>query len=442
MSVIESQILNKVIGTKDFSLIDSNCLSADFFPSYKEEFKFLFDYFKSYNEVPDKFTFLSHFPNFELYDVEAQDKYLIDSLKEEHVFQEIASAINQSTELIRQNSYKGVEFLLNKINQIQMETGVACVDIIQSVDTRLNVYKQKCLGDLNFYIKSGFDELDKVTNGWQRGEEFVVITARTGVGKSWFLIATAEKAWEAGCRVAFISPEMTANSVGYRFDTIKGHFSNASLTFGKKLDGYEDYAKDLKRCNNGFFVATPKDFQNKVTVSKIKVFCELNKVDMLCIDGISYLADERSHKSDNRTMELTHISEDLMQLSNDLQIPVLAVVQSNRNATVNKDEAPDLESIRDSDGIAYNATRVLALRQSGGSTIEIKIRKNRNGISGGKVCYNWDAEHGNFIYLPIEDDALHTRPQDKNNQDNQGQNDNVFIGTDNPFISKDNSDVF
>lgn len=441
MSVVESQILNKVIGTGDISLLEINCFTEDYFPTYKNEFNFIMEHHKKYGCVPDTVSFLSHFPNFELFQVEAQDRYLADSLKEEHVFSGVVSAINQSTELIQQNSYKGVEYLLNKINQIQLETGVSCVDIIKSADTRLNTYKQKSLGNLNFYIKSGFDELDVVTNGWQRGEEFVVITARTGVGKSWFLIATAEKAWESGFRVGFISPEMTANSVGYRFDTVKGHFSNTSLTFGKKIDGYDSYIQDLKQNNNGFFVATPRDFQNRTTVSKLKVFCQINKIDMLCIDGISYLTDERASKSDNRTMELTHISEDLMQLSNDLGIPVLAVVQSNRTAVVNKDEAPDLESIRDSDGIAYNASRVLALRQSGGSTIEIKIRKNRNGISGGKVCYNWDAEHGNFIYLPVEDDAV-SKFSGKQEKAGMISTNGVTVGTGNPFISEDASDVF
>lgn len=416
MSFAESQVLNKILATGDMSLIANNGVTDDVFHTYKDEFNYIWSVYKEYGAPPDKASFLVKFPNFDLFNEEDAkaplDQFLIDGLKEAHVFSELASAIGQSTDLINQSSYRGLEFLQNKLNQIQTQIGINSINIITHADERYNAYKQKTLGNLNTYVPSGFSELDSITNGWQRGEEFVVVMARTGVGKSWFLIATAEHAWNSGFTVGFISPEMTANSVGYRFDTVHSHFSNTALTFGKKIDGYdENYIKELQKNSAGFYVSTPRDFGNNVTVSKLKAFCEVNKIDILFIDGISYLSDERAGRQDSRTMELTHISEDLMELSNTLKIPILTVVQANRNATANKDEAPDLESIRDSDGIGYNASRVIALRQSGAQTVEMKLRKNRYGISGGKLNYNWDAEHGKFVYLPSEDDAVYARTQ-------------------------------
>ena len=55
-----------------------------------------------------------------------------------------------------------------------------------------------------------------------------------------------------------------------------------------------------------------------------------NKLDILGIDGITYLTDERYKKGDNRTTMLTNISEDLISLSIELKIPIIVVVQSNR----------------------------------------------------------------------------------------------------------------
>ena len=430
MSMVESQILNKVLSSKDPTILIDNCLENDYFPSYKDEFDFIIHHFKNYGQIPDKTTFLSNFPNFELYEVSENDNYLIDTIREEHTYSIMAQVINEAANLTQTNSFAGVDYLKSKLAQLQLSFGITSTDIIQNVDERLNTYKQKLLGNLNFYIPSGFKELDTVTNGWQRGEEFVVVMARLGIGKSWFLITTATRVWEQGYNVGFISPEMTATSVGYRFDTVRAHFSNQALSWGKKVEGYDEYAQDLKQNNNKFCVATPKDFANKITVSKLKTFCETNKLDLLAIDGISYLQDERANRGDNRTAELTHISEDLMQLSNDLKIPVLTVVQANRTATVDPNEAPDVSSIRDSDGIGFNATRVIALRQSGGSTIEFRIRKNRYGLTGGKVCYNWDPEHGSFIYLPVEDDAIMSRQnrQSSNQTNNFGtQNNNSFM---------------
>ncbi len=450
MSMTESQILNKILNSQDASIIINNCLDNDFFPTLRDEFDFIMHHVKNYGQVPDKTTFMSAFPNFLLFDVSENDNYLIDVIREEHTYNIMAQVINKAAELVQANSFEGVDYLKSQLAQLQLSVGISSTNIIKDADARLNVYKQKLLGNLNFYIKSGFDELDAITNGWQRGEEFVVVMARLGVGKSWFLITTITRAWEQGYNVGFISPEMTANSVGYRFDTVRAHFSNQSLSWGKQVNGYDEYIDDLKQNNNLFCVATPKDFNNKMTVSKLKTFCELNKLDILAIDGISYLQDERAVRGDNRSMELTHISEDLMQLSNDLGIPVLVVVQANRTATVDPNEAPDVSSIRDSDGIGFNATRVIALRQSGGSTMEMRIRKNRYGLTGGKVCYNWDAEHGNFIYLPVDDDAVPEHIKNKNgqvqsnNQSNNSSSKNNILGatTPNSFLSNNAGDAF
>lgn len=426
MSMVESQILNKILDSQDISFITDNCLDGEYFPTLKDEFNFIQAHVKTYGQVPDLTTFMSNFPNFTLFPVAENDKYLLDVLKEEHTYSFMAKVINEAANIVSTNAFAGVDYLKAQLNNLSLQTGINFVDIIQQSDERLNTYKQKTLGNLNFYIPSGFPELDTVTNGWQRGEEFVVIMARLGVGKSWFLITTVTRAWEQGYNVGFISPEMTASSVGYRFDTVRAHFSNQALSWGRKVDGYDEYITDLKQNNNKFLVATPRDFNNRVTVSKLRTFVEANKLDMLAIDGISYLSDERASRGDSRTIELTHISEDLMQLSNDLGIPVLTVVQANRTATVDPNEAPDVSSIRDSDGIGFNATRVIALRQSGGSTMEFKIRKNRYGLTGGKVCYNWDAEHGNFIYLPVEDDAVNARANY-----NSARNTNTNTNTDN-----------
>ena len=150
--------------------------------------------------------------------------------------------------------------------------------------------------------------------------------------------------------------------------------------------------------DNQFFVATPRDFRRKVTVSKLRSFIEANKLDILGIDGVSYLSDERKQRGDNKTTGLTNIAEDLMDLSIDLGVPILIVGQSNREGAKD-DEAPDLENIRDSDGIAHNASLVIAAMQKGPG-VEMTIRKNRNGVMGGSLTYMWDIDKGIFKYVP------------------------------------------
>lgn len=105
---------------------------------------------------------------------------------------------------------------------------------------------------------------------------------------------------------------------------------------------------------------------------------------------------------------LTNISEDLMSLSIELKIPILVVVQSNRSG-VNKDseETPDLENIKDSDGIAANATKVIAIKQkTQDKIIQLAIKKHRDGRTGQTLLYQFDFDTGNFTYVPSNDDGL------------------------------------
>jgi hypothetical protein len=132
------------------------------------------------------------------------------------------------------------------------------------------------------------------------------------------------------------------------------------------------------------------------------------------IDGISYLTDERMRRGDNRTSQLTNISEDLMDLSIELKVPIIVVAQYNREGAKD-DEAPGLENIRDSDGIAYNCSVAISARQKD-SKMELNVRKNRNGVTGDKLSYLWDIDTGNFTFVENEDDDSHSSSTAKSDE--------------------------
>ena len=95
------------------------------------------------------------------------------------------------------------------------------------------MFEDKSNNKDKWFIPTGFEELDDIIYGWQCGEEFVVIFARTGIGKSWVLVKTVQHAWEIGKNVGYVSPEMSADKIGYRFDTLVKHFSNKNLVWRK-----------------------------------------------------------------------------------------------------------------------------------------------------------------------------------------------------------------
>lgn len=403
--MVSLQILNRVISTKDISIITDNNLTIDYFLEYEDEYSFIKEHFDNYKNVPDTETFINKFPDFELLEVTESDRYLVDAIREEYLYSKSVPVIKKAAELLKSDANEASRYLQSELVNLTPNYTTPYVDIIHS-NSRVEMFEDKSNNKDKWFIPTGFEELDDIIYGWQCGEEFVVIFARTGIGKSWVLVKTVQHAWEIGKNVGYISPEMSADKIGYRFDTLNNHFSNMALVRGDKskvsIDEYKQYNEKLAEHNNRILVSTPMDFNKQVTVGKLRTFVQANNLDMLAIDGITYMTDERYKRGDNKTTSLTNISEDLMALSCELKIPILVVVQSNRGGT--EKDTPDLEDIRDSDGIAHNATKVISLNQKEEALV-MKIKKNRDGKIGDKLTYLWDIDLGEFTWMPGDCDS-------------------------------------
>lgn len=406
--MVQLQILNRVLETKDISILVNNNLTEDYFIEYPEEYSFIKQHYENYKTVPDIETFLSNFQDFEVLTVNESERYLVDTIREEYLYSKSVPVIKHAAELLKGDANEASRYLQSELVNLTPNYTTPFVDIIQD-NNRYNIFGSRSSNYDSWFISTGFEELDDIVGGWQQGEEFVVIFARTGIGKSWVLVKSMEHAWSIGKNVGYISPEMSADKIGYRFDTLHEHYSNIALLRGDDsvIDNYDKYFENLQKQSNKFLVSTPHDFNNKITVTKLKNFVMSNKLDVLAIDGITYMSDERYKRGDNKTTSLTNISEDLIQLSLELKVPILVVVQSNRGG-VDK-ETPELEDIRDSDGISHNATKVISLSRKG-EALSLTIKKNRDGRTGDRLTYLWDIDLGKFQWIPSDEDEA---PQER-----------------------------
>ena len=416
--VVELQIISKIIESHDYSIIENNLITEEYFEGtgYEAEFGFIKSHHDIYNNVPDKATFLTAFPNIELVEVCESDKYLIDTLREEYLFRKTVPVVKQVAKLLETDANAATEYLLQSMKDLQPNYSFEGTDLIADANIRLEHYKDRIEHQDEWYFTTGFPELDEVIHGVQRGEELFVIFARTNQCKSWILEKIVAHIWETGGNVGYISPEMGPDSVGYRLDTLLANFSNRDLMWGGtdlNLAEYEKHINELKTHKNRFWVSTPDKFDNRVTISKLRQCVKQYKLDVLAIDGIKYLSDERGRRSDNLTTSLTNISEDLMRLSVELGIPIFVVVQANRGGVdTEKSGTPELENIRDSDGISHNASKVISLRQEG-DILEIGVKKQRNGIVGTRLKYQCDINTGNFTYLPDYGETQASEPEER-----------------------------
>lgn len=425
--LVQLQIISKILQSKDATILDEYMLTNDMFVGYENEIQYITEHIEKYGNVPDEVTFLGQFPEFDITEVTESDRYLVNTIREEYLYYKTARVINKVAELTKEDSNVAVEYMLDELPNLEPNYDIGGVDIIHNAEGRLDKYREVKANPNQWFLESGFKELDDEIHGLQRGEELFVIVARTNNGKSWVLTKMCAHIWKTGYNVGYMSPEMSADSIGYRFDTLIKNFSNRGLTWGKdevSEDDYKDYIDGLKDSKNKFIVATPRDFGNKVTVRKLKNWIKQYKLDVIAIDGITYLSDERYTRGDSKNTSLTNISEDLMSLSVEMNVPIIVVVQANRSGVIGEDDegTPELESIRDSDGIAHNASKVLSIRQKKNNVLEMGVKKNRGGKVGSKVTYSWSINTGEFVYIPYEE-SVARKPKDDTEKVKQKYND-------------------
>ena len=400
--IVQCQALNKLLDTGDKSFLTSNNLTPDFFSDYPSEYQFIKNHIDQYGSVPDKATFISEFPQFDVVAVNEPDDYLIDQLYEDKNRRTLAKIFNKVRDLLNAGKTdEASKLYTSAADQLVKAQHIQSVDLFHDT-SRYQAYAERINDFSKYYVCTGFKELDEVIGGWDRQEELATIVARPNLGKSWILLKVALAAAEQGLVVGLYSGEMSERKVGYRIDTFISHISNTKITKGNgdvQVE-YKKYLEGLPSMFKGTIkVLTPSMVGGPVGVSALRAFVEREHIDMLCVDQHSLLEDDRGGKSP--VEKASNISRDLKNLQVMTKIPIIAVSQQNREST---EKGVGTEHIAQSDRISQDSTVIIALEKKD-DVLTLDLIKSRDSVNGKKLQYvvNWDK--GTFQYVPSESDA-------------------------------------
>lgn len=399
--MIQLQALNSILDNKNIEKYLIEDITADYFGAYKDEFDFIYQHYRAYNTVPDWETFMGKFPDFDVVQVLEPINYIIYHLKEDYLFEKSVKVFQDSANILEQDAIKGLENVMKesehllKANKIKYGTDIQnMADIFErDIERKRTLNKEGIIG-----ISSGFEELDEITHGWLPGNELVSIVGRINQGKSWLLQKFLAEANKQGKRVLMYSGEMSAKEVMYRHLTLKHNISNTQLITGDISESEQIEIKQLLMEDTTLFhIVTPKDLGGEqLTITKLKMLALQYKPDIIGIDQLSLMKDEKRKRGDGTKEQYAHISQDLFNLSTLLEIPILLAVQANRGrASEDKIENPELTNIAGSDDVGANSSRVISLATKDGE-MTLKLIKNRYGKVGWEREFFINFDKGEF----------------------------------------------
>ena len=281
-----------------------------------------------------------------------------------------------------------IQYITNKTNLTLPKIEETPEDLMTITDETLNHLEGLATGRIKA-IPYGMRDLDAIMGGlWQ--SEFTIIAAGPSTGKTAFALDIAANVARNGFNVEFFSREMNRIQVATRLLSNTQLLKADQIKRPKQLFEEKDLSKALIEASGRISKLPITIDQTTSTIQQIRNKCERKKengkLDVVIIDYLQLLKSSSKHES--RRLEIEFISRELKLMSRDLNIPVVALSQLNREGQ--KSTKPKLNDLRESGSLEQDADNVIFLHNPkpdetishGIVELEIIIGKQRNGRTG------------------------------------------------------------
>lgn len=317
-------------------------------------------------------------------------------------------AAGQTKKVVRVNAV--LNEAINRINKAQQKTG--------------NVTGLSC----------GFRDIDELTGGWQNSD-LIIIAARPAMGKTAFVLSMAKNiAVDMHIPIAMFSLEMSNIQLVNRLIMSVCEISGDKLRTGnldkKEWERLHDNMSKLEQAP--FYIDDTPGLSILELRSKARRLVREQHVRAIFIDYLQ-LMNASGMNFYSREQEVSLISRSLKGLAKELDIPIIALSQLNRNlegrgaAKGDKNEAkkPQLSDLRESGAIEQDADIVCFIHRPEYYKIyddeqgkdlrgiaQIIFAKHRNGATG-DVDLKFIAQYAQFASLNVDLSAVPTGQQTK-----------------------------
>lgn len=288
------------------------------------------------------------------------------------VLSDVSTAINNKG--VKQEIMTGEELVLDYLAMLDIPRADSRLTGIEEIDSRIVDFDSK---------------------------EITLIAARPGVGKTALLLQSARANLEQGKRVGFISMEMAANKVMNRLVSAEAKVDGTMIVTDKSIRDTPRFLEAVEYFRHApLYIDDRGPFNNLTVPQKIRKMVYEHKCDVVYVDYIGLINATGELSRAQRNYQLTQISSDIKGLASELDIPIVAAAQLNRDVAKRMSNRPTLADLRDSGALEQDASLVLFiypevenaeaaglsrddaenyLQNSSEINVTIEVAKQRNG---------------------------------------------------------------
>jgi replicative DNA helicase len=256
-------------------------------------------------------------------------------------------------------------------------------------------------------VSSGYIELDKMLQGFQKSD-LVIVACRPSMGKTSFSLGAARHAAvHSKVPVMFFSLEMAKEQIVTRLLAAEAKVDSQRIRTGGLFE--QDWAKLTRAAGelseaNIYIDDTPALTVLEMRGKARRLKAELGELGLIVVDYLQIMG--ASKNAESREKAIADMSRSLKALAKELNVPVIALSQLNRNIDLRQDKRPMMADLRESGAIEQDADVIIFihreevenLQPNAASVAEFIIGKHRNGPRG-TVKVAWLGQYASFENL-------------------------------------------
>lgn len=240
-------------------------------------------------------------------------------------------------------------------------------------------------------VPTGFSELDAKLNGLRAGQ-MIIIAARPGGGKSTLAMDICRScAVHNNKAAAYFSLEMNRTELSMRLLAAESRvFLDRMIKGELETRDWQEMARTLDKISQAPLIV---DDSPNMTMGEIRAKSRRMKqqfdIQLIVIDYLQLLTSG-GKSVESRQQEVSEFSRSIKLLAKELEIPIVAVAQLNRDSEKRNDKRPQVADLRESGSLEQDADVVLLIHREDmfnentekQGMADIIIGKQRSGPTG------------------------------------------------------------